>query len=286
MFDIDDNKVKEILTSFQVPAKPKILIELQQEQEKSDPSPEAFAEVITKDVALSASVLKAVNSPVYGLKRKMTDIRQSVILLGCDNISNLASFLIMRNTLSGKACISLEKFWDLAIQTASMMKLLMANLSFSSPPSIEDAYAFGLFRDCGIPLLAMKYPDYREVLIEANANPQQLFTDIEDQYYQTNHAVIGYFVASSWNLPKNLCELILRHHETGFLQAKDVSEEQKNLYATIKLASNILSHYKYQHEDCEWPLAKEDVLHHFRMSDDDYQDLQADMWDSFDMYFG
>lgn len=286
MFDIDDNKVKEILTSFQVPAKPKILIELQQEQQKIDPSPEAFAEVITKDVALSANVLKAVNSPVYGLKRKMTDIRQSVILLGCDNISNLASFLIMRNTLSGKACISLEKFWDLAMQTASMMQLLMNNLSFSSPPSIEDAYAFGLFRDCGIPLLAMKYSDYREVLIEANANPQKLFTDIEDEYYQTNHAVIGYFVANSWNLPRNLCELILRHHEVDFLQARDVSEKQKNLYAMIKLASNILSHYKYQHEDSEWQLTKEEVLHHFRMSDEDYQELQADMWDSFDMYYG
>lgn len=286
MFDIDDAKVQAILASFQVPAKPKILIELQQEQSKKEPNPEAFAEVIAKDVALSANVLKAVNSPVYGLKRKITDIRQGVILLGCDNISNLASFLIMRNSMRGKACISLEKFWDLTMQTANMMRLLIPQLRFSAPPSADDAYAFGLFRDCGIPMLAMKYSGYREVLMEANANPQRIFTDIEEHYYQTNHAVIGYYVASSWNLPASLCQLILRHHETDFLQANDVSLDEKSLYAMIKLASNILSQYKYQQQDSEWLLAKEDVLHYFGMSDEDYLELQADMWDTFDMLYG
>ncbi len=51
-------------------------------------------------------------------------------------------------------------------------------------------------------------------------------TQIEDNYYQTNHASVGYFVARTWNLPQTLCELILRHHEPDFLQENDASKEQ------------------------------------------------------------
>jgi len=287
MFDIDQEKVQKIINSFQIPVKPQVLIELQQEQSKPEPSPNALAEVIAKDVALSANILKTINSPTFGLNRSITDIKQSVIMLGTKNVNNIASFFLLQNSLkSNETSISHEKYWDTAMETANMMGLLLEQLNLKNNCSIEDAYAFGLFRDCGIPLMAMKYPDYKKTLIEANSNPEKLFTLIEEQHYQTNHAIVGYFVAKSWNLPKNLCELILRHHEPSFLEENDADELQRDLYALVKIASNALNQYKFMKDDVEWYLAKESVLGYWGLSEPDYQDIEDDIKEEFKLQFG
>ncbi len=289
MFNIDQEKAKEITTGFQIPVKPEVLIELQQEQAKENQNINAIAEVIAKDVALSANILKTINSPIFGLNRTITDIKQSVIMLGIDSVSNIASFFQLKNASKPgdkKAAISHEKYWDTAMQTANMVGILIEQLNLKNNCPFEDAYALGLFRDCGIPLMAMKFPDYKEILIEANTHPQQEFTIIEESHYQTNHAVVGYFVARSWNFPQNICELILRHHEPRYLEDSSVTPQQKDLYALIKIASNALSQYIYMKDDTEWYLAKESVLGYLGLSEPDYQDIEDDSKETFRTQFG
>jgi HD-like signal output (HDOD) protein len=286
MINIDHSTTEKLMNSFQIPVKPEILIEIQQEQSKPEPSPNVIAEIIAKDVALSAAVLKSVNSPIFGLKRSITNINQSVILLGSRNVSNLVTFFELKKGSGKKSSISYEKYWDLAMETANVMMLLLESLGSKIKCAKEDAYAFGLFRDCGIPLMAMKYSDYKTVLIEVNKQTETVMTQIEDTYYQTNHASVGYFVARSWHLPKSLCELILRHHEPEFLLASDPSKEQKDLYALAKLAGNILSQYHAMKDEAEWNLVKESVLGHIGLGDMEYNDIQEDIKETFMVKFG
>jgi len=276
MFTIDISTTEKLMHSFQIPVKPEILIEIHQEQAKPESSPTAIARIITKDVALSAAVLKTVNSPLYGLRRMITDIKQGVILLGSHNITNLVTFFELKRGFSKKSSISHEKYWDLSMETAHMMTLLIDKLGLQTKCTIEDAYAFGLFRDCGIPLMAMKYPDYKRVLSEANSQTEMVLTQFEDTHYETNHAIVGYFVAGTWNLPQSLCELILRHHEADFLEMSDASVEQKDLYALAKVAGNILSQYQVRKDESEWSLVKNSVLGYLGLSDMDYIEIQED----------
>lgn len=285
MLDIDQYQAQQIIKNFQIPPKPQILIEIQEVQAQSNPSAKAFADVISKDVALSAAVLKMINSPVFGLRHTISNIRQSVVLLGNNNIVNLVSFFQLRKALNKKSSISHEKYWDTAMETANMMTVLIEHMLLQEQCSVEDAYSFGLFRDCGIPLMAMKFNNYKQVLIEANSTSEQIFTDIEDSYYQTNHATIGYFIASSWNFPKDLCQLISRHHETDFLYANDTTRLNKYLYALAKLASNILSQHHYIKNDSEWLLSKDAVLGFFELSDLDYLYLEEDVKEIFKIKF-
>lgn len=286
MFDIDKNTAQKVIKSFQIPIKPQVLLEIQQELAKAEPSPSSFAEVIARDVGLSATVLKTINSPIFGLNRTVTDIKQSVMMLGYKNVSNLVSFFELKKAFDNKSSISHEDYWEKAMDTANVMTILIESLGLKSNCPLEDAYAFGLFMDCGIPLMAMKYADYRNVLIEADNNSEIVFTTIEENHYHVNHANIGYFVASSWNLPRNLCQLILRHHEIDFLEASDVSHEQKDLYALAKLASNILSQHYQLKDDVEWNLIKESVLGHIGLSQMDYGDLEEDTKEVFKIQFG
>ena len=280
MVDIDNSTAEKLMTSFHIPVKPAILIELQQEQAKPEPSLKVIAMIIAKDIALSAIVLKTVNSPLYGLRRTIVDIKRGVSLLGSRNISNLVTFVELKKDFSSKSSISYEKYWDLALETAHMMTSLIDTLGLKTKCTLEDAYAFGLFRDCGIPLMAMKYSDYKSVLIEANNQTEAVMTGIEARYYQTNHAVVGYFIARSWNLPQSLCELILRHHELDFLEANDTSPEQKDLYALAKVASNVLSQYQLGKDEAEWNLVRDSVLGYLGLSEWDYNEIQEDIKDS------
>jgi HD-like signal output (HDOD) protein len=286
MFNIDAQRAEEITKSFQIPPKPEILVQIQDVQAQEDPSPNAFADVITKDVGLSAAVLKTVNSPVFGLKRTVTDIRQSVMLLGNTSVCNLVSFFALKKAFSQDASISYEKYWDSAMETANMMTVLVEHMHLQSVCPLEDAYAYGLFRDCGIPLMAMRFNDYNTVLLEANRNPTEIFTDIEERHYQTNHATIGYFVSSSWHFPLQLCQLIARHHDPDFLNDSSVSDTCKQLYALAKLASNILAQYRSAEDDPEWLLSQESVLSFFRLSDIDYADLEEDVKEHYSVLFG
>jgi HD-like signal output (HDOD) protein len=124
------------------------------------------------------------------------------------------------------------------------------------------------------------------VLSDANKQTETVMTQVEDNYYQTNHASVGYFVARSWHLPKSLCELILRHHEPEFLLASDPSNQQKDLYALAKFAGNVLSQYRVRQDEAEWNLVKDAVLGHLGLSDMDYNEIEEDIKETFMIKFG
>lgn len=282
MITFDESKASEIARTFHIPARPEILEVLEQEQRKEHPDLRVIGNLIAADISLAAYVLKTINSPVYGLNRSITDIRQSVMLLGLDNILQLVTFFKLRDATSRhKACISLERFWDTAIETATVMVRLLQPLGLKLP--LEDVYSAGLFHDCGIPLMATRYQDYKELLQLANNTQDQLVTALEDVRYHSNHAVIGYYVGNSWHLPVHTCELVLRHHDPSLLGDQSVDVKVKEIFALFKLAENILtSHYRFKPAN-DWRWAGSQVLDYLHLSDRDYEELQADIIDEMEL---
>lgn len=282
MFKFDSEKANKLAKSFYIPAKPEVLDSLNKEQSKEDPNVSVIAKLIASDVGLSAQILKAINSPAYGLSRTVTDIKQSVLMLGVQNVVTLVSFFELRRSLSGKASISLERFWDTAVETAELMSLLLGRLDLKRQCPIEDVYSFGLFHDCGVALMAMRYENYREVLEEANGTTQDLAV-LEGQHYETNHTIIGYYMATSWHLPKSLCSVILQHHDNDALVSHSLTESSKDLIGLLWMAENLQNKYRRHEEHSQWTLHKEEVWYYFGLSESDYQELEADVLDDFNV---
>jgi len=273
MFNINDEKTTLVAQGFTIPSKPECLSQIHDEQRHENPDLNRTAEIVASDVGLSANILKAINSPMFGLGRTVTDIQQSVMLLGLQNVINLVTFCEMRHHLSGEACIPLAQFWDTAVETARMMTATLNLLQLKRDCPIEDVYAFGLFHDCGIAVMAMRFNDYNETLIEADVSPEQDITAIEEQHYMTNHATLGYFVATSWNLPIPICALILRHHEAGLLDDDSVDDFLKDLYGLLAISENILNIYRSGEQDSKWGRIKGRIFLRFGISEMDYDDL-------------
>lgn len=274
MRNIDESRLEEALKGVSIPSCPAILTELLSELRKPQANGKRVAQLISQDVGLAAMVVKSANSPLFGSSRQIASVADAIKLLGFASISNLVCEGLLRSAI-GTQDASLERFWDSSIHTAAVSAQLSSRLGGTSR---ETAYTFGLFRDCGIPLLVQRFPDYKKVLGVANASTDRVFTAIEDEAFSTNHAVLGYFLARSWGLTDTVSRGILFHHEYDVLEDPvGLSVESRALIGLNVLAERIVSQLLRVREDMEWIKASTRVAGFFGVSVADLDDLADDI---------
>jgi len=278
---LEGKTADQILKGITIPPQPQIMVDLQFEMAMPEVDIIRIAEIITKDVGISGSVLKVVNSPFFRLRNQITSITQALNLLGVDNAVNIVNSLSIRDSLTDRSIIELTRFWDNAIDVAMASAAISRIIGISSP---DEAYTLGLFHNSGIALLMSKYKNYSKVLQSAYAQPKVRITDIENARIECNHSVIGYFVARSWKLPGYLAEAIADHHKTEPIFSENVicDTQKKNLLAILKLAETICNTFKTigrAEQDYEFARIKKDLLLYLGLSDYDFENLQAELLD-------
>ena len=210
MLEVNERVLSDIGRGFSVPAQPDLLLKLQRLMAEQEIDLNAIADTISQDIAVSATILKTINSPLYGLARTISDIKKSVRYIGLNGINTLVTSSLIRQSFKQHDCsVSLDDFWhnsnNIANTAVHIGKTIKQRLSS------EKLFTLGLFHDCGIPVMAMKYNDYQNTLEHAENTPNLTLPEVEENTYSVNHATIGYYVATSWRLPKDMCQLILRH---------------------------------------------------------------------------
>ncbi len=142
-------------------------------------------------------------------------------------------------------------------------------------------YMLGLFHNAGHALLSQRFPDYKEFL-KKNINREDIIiTEIEDQQYNTDHAVLSYYLARSWKLDSHIVEVIRDHHNTKE-QLTEMDGEactKGRLLAILKIAEHVDKIFWKMDPDSEWVQIENVVLDYLGMSKPDFDDLQADMLD-------
>jgi HD-like signal output (HDOD) protein len=269
MLDINDSVLADINRGFFVPAQPKLLVKLQQLMTVAEPDLNNIASTISQDVSVSATVLKTINSPVYGLSRSISDIQKSVRYIGLDGVVSLVTNTLIKRSFKQADCnIALEEFWDNATNIANTC--VEIGNSLKQAVSRDTLFSLGLFHDCGIPAMAMKYENYNKVYKLSNDKIALSLIEIEEKHYHVNHAIIGYYVASSWRLPKEICQLILSHHDRNFLREEN-SRIQKFYFSILKMAENIVYYRKNGKNCADWPTMCNAIFKQLDISIDDYQ---------------
>ncbi|HEF4758933.1 HDOD domain-containing protein [Pseudomonas baetica] len=266
-----------------MPAQPQIMVDLQMEQYMPDPDLDVIAKLISQDPGLSGSLLKIVNSPYYGLSNKIASIQRAVNLLGSRSIINLINAQSIKGEMNDETIVTLNRFWDTAQDVAMTCLTLAKRVGVQAG---DEAYALGLFHDCGVPLMLQRFPDYMTVLEQAyaNAGPDCRVVDTENKAFNTNHAVVGYYTAKSWRLPDHVSAAIANHHNALAIFSDESSRNSslKNLLAILKMAEHICASYRVlgsQTEDHEWNSIGHLVLDYVGLSDYDFETLKQTIRD-------
>jgi len=273
-------QIKKVLNGISIPPQPQIMVDLQMEQMDPNFSLDSIAKLISQDVGLAGSILKTVNSTFYGLSNKITSINQAVNLMGVKSVVNLVNALSIKGELSDEEIVTMGKFWDSAMEIAQAASFIAKQVGYGQA---DEAYTLGLFHNCGIPLLMMRFKDYPEIMLEAYANPDQSVTDIENAKLNTNHAVVGYYVAKSWNLPSYLCSAIHQHHNVEkVLNSNDADGQKKTLLAILKMAEHICGNCRIignEDQDYEWERIEGHILLYVGLSQYDFGTLKQQIYD-------
>lgn len=277
--ELTTEQIKTLLQGITIPPQPQIMVDLQMEQLNPRCSMERIAKLISQDVGLAGSMLKTVNSPIFGLKNKIASIEQAIRLLGIGSVVNIINALSIRGSLTDEAIVALGRFWDSAMDIASTCSNIAKQIGYRAP---DEAYTLGLFHNCGIPLLMQRFDNYPEIMKQAYTEQQRRVIDIENDLLETNHAVVGYYVAKSWNLPRHICEAIAEHHSAEMVfDDNDTSHnERKNLIAILKMAEHICRNYLAlgdAAEDYEWQRIERNLLEYVGLSSYDFQNMLESM---------
>ncbi|MGF6224704.1 HD-like signal output (HDOD) protein [Pseudomonas sp. F-14 TE3482] len=281
--ELTTEQIQQSLQGISVPPQPQIMVDLQMEQYMPDPDLEVIAKLISQDPGLSGALLKIVNSPYYGLSNKITAIQRAVNLLGSRSIINLINAQSIKGELNDDAIVTLNRFWDTAQDVAMTCLTLAKRVGVQAG---DEAYALGLFHDCGIPLMIKKFPDYMKVLEQAyaNASAECRVVDTENKQYNTNHAVVGYYTAKSWRLPEHVTQAIANHHNALAIFSDESSRNTplKNLLAILKMAEHICASFRVlgnQSEDYEWNSVGPLVLDYIGLSEYDFETQKQEIRD-------
>ena len=236
-----DKLFERTIIGIDIPPCPIILNKFMAEAAKEDPNYALMAGIVEADVAISASLIKTANSPFFGIRQRVRSVKEALAILGMTTASRAIAGIILRNTFP--TIPNMERFWDASTRIARLSGWLA---QYYKLPGLlaEDAYTFGLFRDCGIPVLLKRYPHYNTVLAKANQDVERGFIDVEEAELPTNHAILGCILAQSWWLPEDIFMAIRHHHDLSALNNDryELSILSRNLIATSQLAEHIVQH--------------------------------------------
>lgn len=234
-----DNLFERSILDLGIPPCPVILDRFMAEMRKDEPDYNRLANIIGTDVSLSAALIKTANSPFFGLRQRVRSGGEALTMLGLKSSSRAIAGIILRKSFPNVS--NLERFWDASARIARLSGWLAQHLGIRGLCA-EDAYTFGLFRDCGIPVLLGRFQNYEAVLDMANRDAERSFIEVEEVEMPTNHAMVGCILAQSWWLPEEICLAIRNHHDLAALgsASSELPMLSRRLVATAQLAEHIV----------------------------------------------
>lgn len=271
-----EQSAERIVRSVGIPPMPAVLQELQIECGRDIPDFNRIEALVTRDVGLAAALLKTINSPLFGLSRKATSIKQALQFIGLRRLTPLVRSLLLRSAFQGCDQISMERFWDFSGQMALATAFFARRL-----PGVDadEAHSFGLFRDCGIPVMMLRFPDYKRTLGSANADPLRVFTEVEQCTHGTDHATVGFLLAKGWGLPLSLCQAIRWHHDGSAMEGDSgLPPVTQHLIALSLCAERALQLKTGQSQTAEWEKLGTMVLEHLGVDESEFEEWCADLY--------
>lgn len=268
--DMEQAMLDETFKSIAIPPRPSVLLDLQTEMRRPEPDFSEIVRLVNLDVAMTALVIKTVNSPFYGLNRKAGTVDQAVSLIGLKQLMVIVTGYLTRQSLRGDPK-ALTRFLDTAGKRSYAMSRLARGTRRVEP---DVAQSFGLFCDIGIPLLLNRFPTYGQTLKLANEDASRSFTEIEQAAHHTDHALVGAMMARSWGLSSDVCLAIRLHHDYSLFDgpAKSSDNTIEYLVAMALVADLAIQRFAGLASGLEWAKAGERAVGALMFSAYDVED--------------
>jgi putative nucleotidyltransferase with HDIG domain len=194
-----------------LPQFPENIAALQSEIKNPDVEMADIARKIATDPALTADLLKLVNSAAYMLPKRVDNIGEAVKLVGLRTLDSMLFSYGAQKTL-GEGTEETKGLWMHSHRTA-FYAFTIAKSLLKRKQILDDVYVGGILHDMGKIVFSSVHPDLISNIqnfTQQKGIPTHLF---EDFSAGLNHAELGAMIAEKWNFPEVLTESIRFHHD-------------------------------------------------------------------------
>jgi len=199
------------------------------------------ARIIGRDVAMTANVIKLVNSAFFGSRQPITTASRAVAYLGLDTLGALvlghSAFKSAETT--GIAGFSLERLWQHSLDTAAAARIV-ALYEKLSPARAEEAFLAGMLHDVGKVVFATRPA-------AAADDPAASLAETIAQM-EAHHAEVGAYLLGLWGFPNSIVEAVAFHHSPS-----QSAGDGLNLPRLIHIADRLVHQRR---EECAGPFER------------------------------
>jgi HD-like signal output (HDOD) protein len=170
-----------------------------------------------------------VNSSYYGLNRKIDNLRLAIVLLGFNEVRNIAiqsGFLKAVSDLKSKLYYDRKKLW-----THSYFVSICAEgfVSEDDPKKAGTFMTMGILHDIG-KFALQSIGEMMEQKGMIKSPIREFSSDLttlanEQNVFGVTHTVIGCLLGERWNLSDRVCAVIEYHHHPSFFSHVILPEE-------------------------------------------------------------
>lgn len=200
-----------------LPALPPVVAKIIELTERPESTATELDRLISSDPAMTAKILRVVNSAYYGLSNQVGTTAHAIVILGFRQIQNLVLSMAAMSLVKARSAAmagTQMRFWRHSYGAAAAASAI-AQLK-SRPVAERDKAVIGsLLHDIGVLFLYSSFTDvYSETLLYAMHNEIDL-NSAEQELLGITHAEVGEILSTAWRFPEYLQHLI-RYHQGPF----------------------------------------------------------------------
>jgi putative nucleotidyltransferase with HDIG domain len=165
--------------------------------------------VISQDQALSAKILRIVNSAMYSLRREVSTLSHAVSVLGMETVQSIIMAASVEKVLQNSRDLGTKLMSEHSWGAALTARIIARRVRYENP---EEAMVCGLMHDIGKPVILQNYQtQYVEIINEVYRGSSS-FHELELMNFGFSHAHVGAFLARKWNFPPQMSIAVGYHH--------------------------------------------------------------------------
>lgn len=271
--ELDQQRRKGVLGQIVIPPCPTLLVRLQKAMDAPVVDLAEVARIAAQDVAMSAVLLRAANTPHYSRGQPARSLGQAMDVLGLKRAALVMTGFLTRQALPVSSP-QLQRFWQRASTTAQAMELLAEKLPGMSA---DLAYTWGLFSHVRQPVLLQSVRGYGGTMLEAAARRDRSGIATENANHRTDHAVVGALVARVWKLAPAVMAAIRLHHDFDVLGDASVEAEVQALVAAGLVAEHLMHRDEGVPDNRDWLQFGESALQWLQVTTDDLVSWQDEL---------
>jgi len=212
---LSNTPIQRLVTNLtSIPSVPTLYFELLDLLEQPDTSVKDVANLMSKDLGMTARLIQLANSAYFGASRHVSSPVQAVSLIGLTSVKALllTTHVFSHFNTNDSTGFRLDTLWQHSLSVGQKAKSICSAMNMSAKMS-DYSYTASLLHDAGVLLLIANLPDDYGPLFQNSVLPDIPLANAERAVFGTTHAEVGAYLLGLWGLPDEIVDAVAYHHK-------------------------------------------------------------------------